>query len=96
MYFSCYRLLTGKFYQKFDKIDHKSTHTNINLVKVIKLAQEIIEISIISIHPPVVILKSPSTYIVYRQFTAFFVIWQNFAKFPIKFIDIQVQSAAVE
>ena len=35
------------------------------------------------------ILKLPFAYIVYRQFTTLFkVIWQNFAKFPIKFIDI--------
>ena len=72
MYYSCYRLLTGKFYQKFDKIDKKSNPTNINLVKVIKLDQEIIEILIISIHLTMLILKSPFTYIVYRQFTALF------------------------
>ena len=42
------------------------------MVKVIKLDQEIIEILIISIHSSAFILKSPFTYMVYRQFSAFF------------------------
>ena len=44
-----YRILTGRFYQKFVKIDLKDP-TSVNLVKIAKLDKEIIKISIISIH----------------------------------------------
>ena len=45
-----YRILTGRFYRNFDKIDQKSNPASINLVKVTKLDKEIIKILIISIH----------------------------------------------
>ena len=51
-----YRILTGRFYQNFNKIDH-SNPASINLVKVVKLDWEIIEISIISTHSTLLIVK---------------------------------------
>ena len=46
-----YRILTGRFYQNFSKIDKKNSNpTSINLVKFAKLDKKINEILIISIH----------------------------------------------
>ena len=45
-----YRILTGRFYQNFSKIDQKVILHSINLVKIAKLDKEIIKILIISIH----------------------------------------------
>ena len=52
-----YRILTGRFYQNFGKIDQKSNPTSINLVKITKLDKEIIEILIISIHSTLLIIN---------------------------------------
>ena len=48
-----YRILTGRFYQNFGKIDQKV----ILLVKITKFDREIIEISIISIHKTLLIVN---------------------------------------
>ena len=45
-----YRILNGRFYQNFGKIDKKSIPTSINLVKIAKFDKEIIKILIIFIH----------------------------------------------
>ena len=52
-----YRILTGRFYQNFSKIDQKSNPTGINLVKVTKLDKEITKILIISIHYTLLIIN---------------------------------------
>ena len=89
------RILTGRFYWNFNKIDQISNPTNINLVKVTKLDWEIIKNSIISTHSTLLHTKSYyiwpeinqnfniflQKYCVQSYFaTLFKVIWWNFTK----------------